>query len=156
MKLAAGNHCPSGSIFPENPRVDLIEGLPQLDVSDRNVHFEHAVPVAAGRFEDCVNVGECLLCLFFDRAELLFAGRRINRELTGDEYETVVDSCLGVMSGGPGCVWGVDSFDFHNCFLRGKAALLGDSFCLLEMPVLVDHDNAIGIHQAVSDYRRDW
>src|ERR1044071_7820104 len=93
-----------------------------------------------------MDVGERLFRLFFDRAELLFARSRIDRELTGDKHESVVDSCLRVVPAGFGSIRGVDSFDFHNSFLSWKATLFGDSSNLLKMSSIVDHDNAKRFH----------
>src|SRR4030095_16590148 len=98
MQRAARDDGASRAILPKNPRVDLIDWFPQIDVSDRQVHFEHAVPIAAGGFENCMNVAECLFGLYFNRAGLLLACSGIDRQLSGNEYETVVDSRLRVMT----------------------------------------------------------
>src|SRR5690349_18044928 len=120
MEFAARNDCTSGPVFPETPGIDLVNRFLQFVVGDRDVDLEHAVPIAAGCFEYRVDVGGRLLGLLLDRAELLLACCRIDRELTGDEYETVINSCLRVVAAGFGSVRRVDAFDFHNCFYAGK------------------------------------
>src|SRR5215213_8597399 len=114
MKLSAWDYSAGGAIVPEDSCINSVDGFPELDVSERYVHLEDAVPVAAGSPEDCVHVAECLFSLLLDRAELLLASRRIDRKLSRNKHETVVDGCLRVVPGWLRSVWRVDSLNIHG------------------------------------------
>ena len=113
MECAARDYSAGGAIIPKHSCACFIDGVPEVYVSDGDVQLEDAVPVAACGFENCVYVVERQLGLFLDRAELLFPACRIDPKLARHEDETVVDSCLGVMSSGLWRVRGIDSLDFH-------------------------------------------
>src|ERR1044072_8691756 len=114
MKRAARNYSARGAIVPKHSCTCFIDCFPEVYVGNRDVQLEDAVPVATGGLENCVYVVEGLFGLLLDRAELLFTACRIDPKLARDEDETVVDSCLRVMSGRLRSVFGVDSFDFHG------------------------------------------
>src|SRR6185436_7105090 len=50
MKRTARNYRACGAIFPKNSCVDFVERVPKIDVGNRDVHFDNAIPVAAGGF----------------------------------------------------------------------------------------------------------
>src|SRR5215213_7140751 len=120
MKFAARNYGARGPMVSKDVCIHLIEGVPELYVSDGNVHLEHTVPVTTGGFENCVHVVECPVGLFLDRSELLLTGCRIDRKLAGNEDQAVVNSCLRVMARGLRRVWGIYSFNFHNSNMPQK------------------------------------
>ena len=58
MERAAGDHSSCRAILAEDPRVNLVHCLPEVDIGDGYVHLEYAVPVAARSLENCVHVPE--------------------------------------------------------------------------------------------------
>src|SRR5215217_545353 len=113
MERAAWDNSARRAIIPKHFCACFIDCVPEVYVSNGDVQLEDVVPVATGGLENCVHVVERLFGLLLDRAKLLFTACRIDPKLARDEDETVVDSCLRVMSGGLRRVWSVDSSDFH-------------------------------------------
>ena len=50
----------------------------------------------------------------------------------------------------------LETFVLRLYGLNRKGGFFGDALCLLEVSSFVDHDDAIGVHEAVSDRSRDW
>ena len=50
----------------------------------------------------------------------------------------------------------LETFVLRLYGLNGKCGFFGDSFRLFEVTLFVDHDDAISVHEAVSDRSRDW
>src|SRR5688572_24269350 len=114
MKWATWDDGAGGAMRAENPRVDLIYRVPQIDVGNKHRHLQYSIPVTSSSLEDRMNVVKCLFGLLLDWTELFLASLWINRQLSGDEHKTVVNGGLRVVPGWLRSVRSIYSFDFHD------------------------------------------
>src|SRR5678816_3863197 len=124
MQWPGWNNSSGRSVVTEDSRINAIYSFPIVDIRDINSHFEHAVPVTSCSPKYGVDIIQRLLGLLVDRPESLFTGLRIDGELAGDKYESVVLYRLRIMTGRLRCVRGIDLFDLHGqTIVRGYSVV---------------------------------
>ncbi len=78
VKRAGWDNRTRRTVLAEYSPVNLVDGVPKVDVSDVHRHFQHAAPVAAGGLKNSVDVVQRLFGLFLDRAGFVCAGSGVD------------------------------------------------------------------------------
>jgi len=101
-------------MLAEDSDVDLIDGFPQIDIRNVNRNLQDLAPVTPGSFQYLVHIAERLFRLLLNATQLFLARLRVDRQLAGNENETVIGNRLGIMTSRCWSVRSAYSFYVHG------------------------------------------